>query len=313
MKKISLFAAMAAVAMSAGAQYTCDPSNTPIIEQKPTQVYSILLAAPAIEQFKAGGAEIYDWSPNENDGRNLWYWDGLTPGDETLPRVDMEEGGYVSVEVTGTAGWSGAGFNASAVQPNKGLDLSKFNEDTRFHMAYVSPNNNAPVQVMCTVLDNTTESSKKFQFCIGTAGVDNGVAVPSIAPKATDEWVGIDLSFAQMKKLYPNCAVETNPYWSGNYFAWLAGNVAGTTIAFDAMYFYNIGDNSGVEGIESEKAMLIVTDHTINTLGTTGIEVYNMAGAKVKSSNGSVLGIDNLAKGVYVAKSGKTVKKFVVK
>ncbi|MDE6311867.1 MAG: T9SS type A sorting domain-containing protein [Muribaculaceae bacterium] len=308
MKKFTILAAMAMAAGMANAQYTCDPSTQLVIDQGAKSVYFIVLSNGAITELEAAGATTHSFAANPEDGCNLWYWDGFVPADETYPRVDMEEGGYVSVQVTGTAGWSGAGFNAQA----PGLDMSSFNENTHFHMAYMSPTGNGPVTILCTLLDNTTDQAGPFKFALGQATEDNGVSVPSVGPKANDDWQGIDLTFAQMKKLFPNFKIDNNPAWTGNYFTWLAGNVAGQTMAFDAMYFWST-ESAGISSVESEAAQFVLTDKTLSVLGGTGIELYNMAGATVKSTTGTVIGIDNLAAGVYVAKSGNMVKKVVVR
>lgn len=308
MKKTTILAAMALVAGMANAQYTCDPSTQEVIKQGVKNVYFIVLSEGAINDFEAAGAKTHSFAADPTQGCNLWYWDGFVPADETYPRVDMEEGGYVSVQVTGTAGWSGAGFNAQ----DPGLNTSTFTDDTHFHMAYMTPTNNAPVTILCTLLDNTTATATPFKFAIGEATSDNGVTVPSIAPKCTDDWQGIDLTFAQMKKLFPTCAVEATEHWTGNYFTWLGGNVTGQTMAFDAMYFWD-AEESGILSVETESAQFVQTGKTLNVMGRNGIELYNMAGAKVKSTEGTVIGIENLASGVYVAKSGNLVKKVVVR
>lgn len=308
MKKFTILAAMAMTASLANAQYTCDPSTQSVIDRGAKSVYYIVLSDGAVRDFEAAGATTHSFAADPTQGCNLWYWDGFAPADETYPRVDMEEGGYVSVQVTGTAGWSGAGFNAQA----PGLDLSSFNENTHFHMAYMTPTANAPVTILCTLLDDTTSDAGPFKFAIGASTSDNGVTVPSIAPKATDDWEGIDLTFAQMKKLFPTFKIDNNPAWTGNYFTWLAGNVAGQTMAFDAMYFWN-DETGGVSSVESESAMFVMTDKTLNVVGGKGIDLYNMAGAVVKSTEGTVLGLENLVPGVYVAKSGNMVKKIVAR
>lgn len=307
MKKFTILAAMALTAVASQAQYTCDPSTDVVIKDGVKNVYFLVLADGAIKQLEADGVKCYNFTADETQGRNLWYWNGLIPADETTPRVDMEEGGYVSVQVTGEGGWSGAGFNAQA----PGLDLSSFTDDTHFHMAYMTPTGNAPSSVECTLLDNTTATATPFKFAIGEAGNDNGVVIPSIAPKATDDWNGIDITFAQMKKLFPTFALDTNPAWTGNYFTWLAGSVAGQTIAFDAIYFWN-GEEAGVADIVANDLQFVQTGKTLNVMGGKGIELYNLAGALVKSSNSTAVGLENLAAGIYVAKSGSLVKKIVV-
>ena len=56
-----------------------------------------------------------------------------------------------------------------------------------------------------------------------------------------------------------------------------------------------------------------MTANTVNVAGANGIELYNLGGQLVKKTAGTTLGLSNLAKGVYVAKSGNQAKKIVVK
>ena len=48
-------------------------------------------------------------------------------------------------------------------------------------------------------------------------------------------------------------------------------------------------------------------------MGANGIQLYNIAGQLVKATEGTTLGLDNLAKGVYVAKAANKTRKIVVK
>ena len=58
---------------------------------------------------------------------------------------------------------------------------------------------------------------------------------------------------------------------------------------------------------------MVVTGKTINVPAGQGIELFNLAGQMVKNTKGCVLGLEGLDKGVYVAKSGREVRKVVVR
>ena len=67
------------------------------------------------------------------------------------------------------------------------------------------------------------------------------------------------------------------------------------------------------DSMRRDEAEWVVTANTVNVAGANGIELYNLGGQLVKKTAGTTLGLSNLAKGVYVAKSGNQAKKIVVK
>lgn len=318
MKKFTLMAAAACVAMAAQAQYTCEPGADYVAKKSPKTVDYVILSEEAIATFEKGGAKMQYVGPSPDEGRNLWYWAGFNPADDSYPRVDFDNGGYTAVEVTGAAGWSGAGFAIDcpkSATPAAGVNFSHFDENTMFHMAYFSPTNNAPASIGCILLNGGDFGSQPANFAIGDAFNDNGVIYPAIAPKAGDDWQGVEISLGALKKLWPTFDLQNTQAWGGNVFAWLGGNVAGQTMAFDAMYFYNTTEAGlrevGVEG--GNGVDFVVTANTVNVMGAEGIVLYNVAGVAVKSTNGTTLGINGLPAGVYVAKAAGKTCKVVVK
>lgn len=311
MKKFfTLAIAVATIGMaSAQSTFTCNPSTAEVIKKGVATVDYLVLSDAAIADFREAGATVtYIGANGENE--NLYIWeDTMTGYTSNNLGVDEEEVEYPAIEVT-NKGWSGAGYNSKEDGP--GLNFSHFNDETRFHLAYMTPSGTAPASVAIILLNGDEKPSNPGSFALGAAFDDNGVIYNPIAPVATEEWQGIDLSLGDVKKLFPDFNYIPSAHWTGNVMSWLAGGVAGRTIAFDTVYFYNTTDNdSGVAGVEAD-ATLVITENTINST-VAGIEVYNMQGAAVKSVAGTVCGINNLAAGVYVAKSGNVVKKFIVK
>ena len=304
MKKTTLLALSALLSLAAQAQYTVDPSNSLVINQKPATVDYIILSENAVNEFTAAGTKMNDLQPNDVD-RFLYVWDNtFNAGDSSYPRVDMEEGGYVSLSV-GSVGWSGAGFCLTTE-----TNLGHFNENTRFHLAYMTPNDNAPASLGIIILGG--ETTKPAKVALGAAYDDNGVIYPAVGPKASDDWNGIDISFGDLKKLFPEFDWTGSDKYKDNIFSFLAGGVTGQAFSFDALYFYNL-DGAGIEGVESVGGSMVVTGKTINVPAGQGIELFNLAGQMVKNTKGCVLGLEGLDKGVYVAKSGREVRKVVVR
>ncbi|MDE6137598.1 MAG: hypothetical protein K2F97_09000, partial [Muribaculaceae bacterium] len=181
MKKFTLIAAAGMLALSAQAQYQVDPSTSVVKAQNPSAVDYIILSDGGIAELTAAGAKMTYIGPSAEEGRNLWYWAGLAPGDESYPRVDMEEGGYASLSVTGDAGWSGGGFAINGPKSETagaGVNLSHFDDNTRFHLAYFSPSGNAPASIALILLDDGANGSDPAKVALGDACNDNGVSCP---------------------------------------------------------------------------------------------------------------------------------------
>lgn len=328
MKKFTLLAIAALTAAAANAQSSAEAaSNLPIIAEKPADVAYIILSDGAQAAFENAGSKMLYLGPDDL-GRNLYIWsegETLSGYDASYPCVDEEEGTYASFSVANND-WFGAGYNIGDSAPE---DLSMLNEDTRFHLAYMTPTNSGPASMYLTILNN---GDNQAQVSLGEAYESH----PVVGSAPTDDWLGFDLSLGDLAKLDPrlNLAGQNLSEWTGNIFAFGggAGNL-GKTFSFDACYFYNLGDgsnegdnnpgegegtpgddeNNGVEGIAAESLSFVVTGNTVNLNGGNGIELYDLSGKLVKKTAGCVLGINNLSKGVYVAKAGKLVQKVVVR
>lgn len=320
MKKIVLLSAMAALAASASAQYNCNPETSALLEKgTPSKVWVISLADNSMADLTKAGSQIVEVGPND-ENRFFWYWDGWVAGPELNPRVGMEEGGYMSLTVTGNAGWSGGGIfiygpkNADPTQIGPGVDLSAFNDDTHFHFAYCT-NGTAPASVGMILLDDGANGSDPAKFSFGTAAFDdNGVSYPLVSGAITDDWQGVDITFGDLKKLWPSFKPANLEAWGGNILSMLSGNIAESNFCLDAVYFYNMGGSdvpdSGVKSV-ADNASIVITGKTINANGVKGLRVYNANGQLVAATNGTVLGTENLASGLYIVKAGNAVKKFV--
>lgn len=310
MKKVTLIAFASLAALSAGAQYTCDPTvETVIAKGKVSNVITLALDEAAAAKLEAQGAAIVSAAPND-DTNHLYVWDGtMDAGDSSYPGVGDQTDGYASF-VVGSAGWSGAGYNCASI------NTEWWNADTRFHIAYMS-SGVAPESLALIIADGKDASDESVvsapaKVALGAAFSDNGATYPAIGPKASDDWQGIDISFADLKKFWPDFDWKALKSWSGNIMSFLGGGVTGNTFALDAIYFYQLGEGGGVEGVAND-AQWVVTDNTVNVAGTNGIVLYNLNGQLVKETAGTTLGIDNLPAGLYVAKSGNAVRKLIVK
>lgn len=306
MKKVLLLSSVAALALAANAQYTCDPSTSVVAKQGPKTVEYLVLSDGGVAELEKAGATCTYIGPND-ETRFMYIWEGtFDAGDGSYPGVDMQEGTYLSLIVT-NVGWSGAGYFVNTI------NTEMMNENTRFHAAYMTPNANAPASVALIIGDGDVEGSSPAKIAVGTSFVDGGNTYPTIGPALNDDWQGIDISFADLKKMYPSFNFVPSAEWEGNILSFLAGGVQGQSMALDAVYFYNTDGTGGVSNVAADNASFLYTGNTINLNGANGIELYNLNGQLVKKTSGCVLGTDALNPGVYMARSGKTVSKIIVK
>ena len=310
MKKFTFLAAFAALALSANAQYT---SETPYADQSvvagETQTFDVILGAEdVLTGLQGAGQKVNDWRVNDVD-RFLYVWDNtFDGGDGSYPGVgysDMQFDGYSSLNV-GSVGWSGAGF---FFQGAAGTNTMHWNENTKFHVA-VRTAATAPASIAFVIADGDNAGSSPAKVALGESFNDGGAIYPTIGPKLSDEWVGIDISFADLKKFYPTFAWVNTEAWQGNIVSILGGGVEGQNISLDCMYFHTPeGDNA--VGTVVDDAQWVITNNTVNVANGNGIELYDLSGRMIKSVNGTTLGISELGNGVFVVKSGNSVKKIM--
>lgn len=308
MKKFYILAAGAFMAVAANAQYTTETpyADQSVVDGKPATFDVILGSEDVLTGLQGAGQTVNDIRVND-ETRFLYVWDGtFTGGDGSYPGVgysDMQFDGYSSLNVA-NVGWSGAGFFISA---DAKVNTNHWNENTRFHIA-VRTAATAPASVALILCDG--EAGSPAKVALGESFNDGGNIYPTIGPKLSEEWVGIDISFADLKKFYPSFTIGHSESWEGNIVSILGGGVEGQNISMDCMYFYTPNEDDAVAEIFSDKDF-VVTSNSINVVGASAIELYDLSGRLIKKADGSALGISELGAGIYVAKAGNSAKKIV--
>lgn len=312
MKNLTLLAAMAVCGVGiANAQYVGDPALSKTTSTG--NLYDVILLDNAsIESLKTSGKTVQDLRTDDVN-RFLYVWDNtFVAGDGSYPGVDMQMDGYVSFNVS-TIGWSGAGFNIA----NAAADLKHFTDNTHFHCGLRSTNGIKNVALIIGdgyAFENKNDKWTPAKISVGSeAFVDNGTAFPLVGNFDADgEWVAVDITLGQLKKLWPSFNYKAGGF-GGNILSFLAGGTTGKNISLDAVYFYTPGNGeSAVAGVVADTD-IIVTARTVNAAGTDEIALYNLAGQLVKKVNASIMGIEDIAAGIYIVKAGNAVKKVVLK
>lgn len=323
MKKLTLLAAIAACGLGvANAQYTT--TEVSVTNTTGDTYWVFQLDETATANLEAAGKTVYNYaSTGESGDRPFYVWDGTFIGG-TPDYIGVEENSeYTSLEVS-TVGWSGAGF--AIVTP---IDLTGVTDDTHFHFCVRSSNPPASIGVAlangstwddpdlaATEAENgpNANDGQCAYLSLGTQAFDGSYALIGDLDREGGEWVAIDMTFADIKKVFPTFGFV--PGWfKGNFYEILAGGVQGTTIDIDGVYLYKTGTTTGVSEIAAaDDVDVIVSGKTIQVLGNgnAGIELYNISGQLVKSANTAVVGCEGLSDGVYIVKAGNVVKKVVL-
>lgn len=302
MKKLTLLAAMAVCGMGAANAQLVEPG----IAETNGDIYDVLqLDQATIDGLTAAGKTVNLYTL---DGvvRNLDVWaagETLKANDPIGLGVDGQADGFISFEVVAPAEWSGGGMQ---LLEGGEMNTAHFSDATHFHMALKS--SNPPAEMLITVLDDFADHGAKLS--IGTVSVDGAPIVGEF--DADGDWKAIDLSFADLKKLYPAFAYAYgNNQFKGYVYSFTSGKVPGKTFDIDAVYFYS-PNNGAVESVKADNVDILVSSRTINAT-VAGFELYNIAGQLVKSTKSTVMGVEDLNAGLYVVKAGNTVKKVVIR
>ncbi len=174
---------------------------------------------------------INDLRPDDTN-KFLYIWDGtFTGGTPTGLNAYGQSEGWPSF-IVGGSGWSGAGY---AINPTYGqidmTDMYNNPDDYVFHIALKS--SQASSSFLFIFADGTAEA----KICIGSAAYeDGGVTYEAYADFTRDgEWHEIEIPASKFREL----GVFYNQAFSDvNILAFLAGGVQGTTLDYDACFFY---------------------------------------------------------------------------
>lgn len=299
MKKITLFA-MATAALLGGNAY----AQAEFDFSKGSNYHLIYLDEETAAANLSASDITSDCRPDDQT-RFLYVWSetyiGNTGGDLNSNGVP---GAYLSFTVS-TVGWSGFGF----VNLN-GCNFEAIDDSYHFHMAIKTTDADSHA-----VIIGDADAGEVAKFALGSAPFNDGGVIYELLQEITTdgEWNAVDASVADLKAYSTTGKLGySNPGFTGNVFSLLSGGRAGVTVDLDAIFFYKPVSES-VKGVKDDNVTIFSTNRTIQVLGGEGLSVYDMAGKLVKETKGSIVGTENLAAGIYIAKSGSNVVKVVVK
>jgi hypothetical protein len=317
MKKI--FSLMCVAAIAAGMSFSVKAQDFSSLEG--SNYYLIWLDGDTEAEFEITDKIVQDLRPNwayetnPTGERALYIWTNTYAANEPTGVGSFGQiGGFFDFTVI--ADWSGLGFcmrhngDDPAGESKVGdapdsfpVDFTGISDDYRFHMAAKSTIPNAQG---IEIFGGGPGSAGYFSIGIGSFD-----GKPNITPgfKTDGSWNIIDIPVSQLR----GYGFTNRSPFKGNYFCIHSGG-APSNIGFDAVFFYNPSP-SGINNPNAEnKLRVLVTNQIIEVLNATApVEVYDIAGIKVKTSEEPVFGVEELKKGAYIIKSGKAVAKVIIK
>ncbi len=288
-----------------------------------TNYYLIYLDADTETNYGITPLIVQDLRPNWDATNNatgeralyLWAGSGYVANAATGKGSFGQIGGFLDFAVTSST-WSGAGWtmrdNSTGTAPHTfPVDYTKITDDYHFHMAVRSTYaKSSTIEVMGSSSGGTTPTVSMAAFNVGVGNLD--ATKTNITPNFKSDgitWNIIDMTVAQLRT-YGWTNRSTIP--SGNYFVTLSGPPA-NEIAVDAVFFYKPA-STGVNDVNADKLSVLVKDRIVEVQNATGaIEVYSVTGSLVKKSVTPKFGVEELAKGAYIIKSGSAIAKVMIR
>jgi len=226
---------------------------------------------------------------DDDAGRHLYVWDNTysfnTPSGNNSFDVP---GGYISIKV-GTIGWSGLGY-----ANDNPIDLSGITNDYKLHIAIKSTSTESfNFKIGDGSYDGTTNNKNNpANLVFGDAAYEGNDPICNF--ERDGEWYNIDIPVSVLEDDF-GFSFKKNTAFVGNILSILAGGKAGTTVDYDAVFFYGPkGSTNGIKGI------------TVNTANNAVAEYYTIDGKKVSAAAAKA------NKGIYIVKQGNNTKKVVI-
>lgn len=259
-----------------------------------------LISMDDISASKISSKVIADFRPNEiTDFFYIWV-NSYTYQSPSTTNFFGENKAWISLEV-GTQGWSGGGFYTSNSEAmNKLPQLMADTTDYRLHFAMKSTDNTVHLVGLSGV--NTID------FAVGAQPFnDNGMSKSPLCDFPRDgQWHSMEIP---LSKLIDRGLSYSKGMNAMNIFYILSGGITGTNMQIDAVFFYKkTNTNTALEQINENRLKYI--DKTIHVFNqSSSLELYNLMGQKLKSTNESTMSIADIQAGIYIIRSGKNAMK----
>lgn len=260
------------------------PVDEPRPEVDKSKLADYVLVATE-DGFVPEGKNVLDLRPNGSD-INLYVWENTAAENPTTEGDAFEGAQYSSLKVQNS--WFGFGIMNSG---NKDFTCFQY-KDFRFHAAF------------------RTTSTMPFELRFEGLGSAVYKVDEKVLPR-DGKWHEIDFPVSELE--------AQGLVWDGeqtgkNYFS-LVSELAenGAVLDFDGIYFYATGDKDDSVAQVEASATLTFDGKTLRSSKTDRIVVVNVMGQVVANVVADEVAVDNLQPGLYIARQGNSVVKFIVR
>jgi len=263
----------------------------------------------------------WNFTTNPTGEKAIYIWENTYAANAATGKGSFGQiGGFLDFSAIG--GWSGLAWimrdNTTGTAPNAfPIDYTAITDNYHFHMAVKSTfAKGHQIQVAGSStgsIGDLTVSSAKFNVGVGIQDPAQP-NMPNITPGFVADgttWNIIDIPVSQLRTYGWTNRSTILP--SANYFVVLSGGTP-NEIALDAIFFYLPAGSNGINDVKVNKLNVLVTNRIVEVQNATApIEVFSVTGALVKKSVAPVFGVEELAKGAYIIKSGNAVAKVMIR
>ncbi len=303
-------------------------------------IYDLSIAGPDARTALSANKDVIvnnleSWSEANGDF-SRYHWQGGS--DETVLNTPGLDGGLCQDGDNGQAlfsiyqsWWQGWGW--IAVNQQTPVDISHFTEDTHIHFAVKPLADVLPqpmnVKMFCNPNGDSDPGCIRFSLASEDFQPEGRyvASYPVIAGLKKGEWTGIDITIGDLEKILKEAdgtaSIDYARFtgeWKGHVVQLNTPidennqKVNGAHFALNGIYFYTPTENAGVGNIQTDRTCeIVVSDKTISVVGGEGIEIWSLTGRKMAAAAGSVIGIESLAKGMYVVRAAGMIRKIVLK
>lgn len=311
MKKIFALSLILQAALGLRAQYTCpEPFAAECVDPEEVRVFDVVVGADVvIGSLLGSGQKVNDLRPNGATRFFSIEEESFIEDKNSFPGVgfsDLHVDGYPSLTVA-DKGWSLAGFS---ICPEDSLSTNHWTDETCFHVAYRT-NGTAPSSLIFKLGSDSNTDYFPAVFTVGQPFNDNGAIRSSVGPDITKDWIAVDISFAQLKKICPSFSYQTADRWTGEIVSLMAGGIEGRNVCLDCMYFHTPYVEEDALGLVETIPAVTVTESSVYIPKASSVEIYDLTGRLLKKVSGEVLDLDGIAHGVYIINSAGITRKIL--
>lgn len=214
-------------------------------------------------------------------------------------------------------------------------DLSHINADSHLHMAICMVGDVALPYVDLQWFKADGNDGTAPSFTLSDDYVNNHYPVVGSLKKG--EWVAVDITLGKVAEMMKDEFDIEMDYtrlvedWQGEAVMFSLPNGQdganegapdpalgdGGKAFIDGIYVYTPTGGAGVDEVTADAGdiQVVISDKTISVLGSDNapVELYNLAGSLVKASATSVIGLEDIAAGVYVIRTLDVARKVVIR